>query len=75
MTALHEVTKVTMPEPLPFGQHAARVGSGVSRGDRSSGGLQRILSNYGLVVFGVVLVMVYASSCRTRSYPARPFEP
>lgn len=60
MTALHEVTKVTTPEPLPFGQHAARVGSGVSRGDRSSGGLQRILSNYGLVVFGVVLVMVYA---------------
>ena len=47
-------------EPLSFGHDAARIGAREIAGRRFSGGMQRVLSNYGLVVFGVVLVMIYA---------------
>ncbi len=59
MKAVREVSKAAS-EALPLGPEAASPDSPGITGKLLSGGVQRILSNYGLVVFGVVLVVIYA---------------
>ena len=59
MNGIRELSKAAL-EPIPLGLDMARSEPPATNGRRMSGGIQRLLSNYGLVVFGFGLVVVYA---------------